>query len=397
MESKLGAEKTFGYSQFMLPVLALSVFCTWLITATFQLLLIDIAQTFQVNVGTAGLVSSVGAISGIIAGFLLAVLNVRANHKLFVLIGLVCTSLAGVTFFLAPTFDLILVGNIGVGSGMALVGAMAYSLIGEFYPLQKRGKAIGVIVASGILSFVIGAPLIGLIAEADSWRSTMIWLVLPLTLASLVLASLIIPSRSSKQQMRKEPFFAGCRQAFLTPSAAICLIVSMLIVSESSIAFYSISFFRSQFQIGIDLGSILVTAGSLLSALGGIVSGLLINQFGRKPLGTATCLIAALLTAIFAFMPTFELSFGLYAVELWFAGMASTAFGSLVIEQIPKFRATMTSLNTAFVNAGILLASVSAGVALNLYNYQVMAAILGGLSVAGTVLWVAFVKDTSKS
>lgn len=196
-----------GYSRLLLPVLALSVFCTFLITVAFQLLLIDIAQSFQVNVGTAGLVASVGAVSGIICGILLSVASVRINHKLFVLIGLAFTASAAVDFFLAPSFELLLLGNIGVGGGMALVGAMAYSLIGEFYPLQKRGRAIGCIVASGTLSYVVGAPLIGLIAQSASWRQTMIWMVLPLTLISLLLAFLVIPkSRPNICLVRKSRF-----------------------------------------------------------------------------------------------------------------------------------------------------------------------------------------------
>ncbi|MGD6853081.1 MAG: MFS transporter [Candidatus Bathyarchaeia archaeon] len=387
-----------GYSRLLLPVLALSVFCTFLITVAFQLLLIDIAQSFQVNVGTAGLVASVGAVSGIICGILLSVASVRINHKLFVLIGLAFTASAAVDFFLAPSFELLLLGNIGVGGGMALVGAMAYSLIGEFYPLQKRGRAIGCIVASGTLSYVVGAPLIGLIAQSASWRQTMIWMVLPLTLISLLLAFLVIPKKSPQHLPgEKEPFWAGCKQAFSTPSAVACLLVSMLLVAESSMAFYSISFFRSQFQIGVDVGSVVSIVTSILSAVGGIISGLLINRLGRKSLGIVTCLVATLLTVVFTFMPNFSLSFGLYAVKFWFGGMASTALGSMIIEQVPKFRATMTSLNTAFVNGGILLASVTAGVTLNFYSYQVLAAVLSGLSFVGIVLWFAFVKDVSRN
>ena len=383
----------------MLPALGLSVFSAWLITVTFQLLLIDIARTFQVNVGTAGLVAAVGSISGIAAGLLMSVLCVRFNHKLFILIGLSCTCLAAVGFFLAPTFDLVLIANIGVGTGIALTSAMAYSYIGEFYPLQKRGRAIGWIVAASTLAFVVGAPVIGIIAGVGGgWRSVMIWLSLPFTLVSLIFAFFAIPNRyPESQSTQSEPFFAGYKQAFSTPSAIACLIVSMLTVAESSIAFYSISFFRAQFEIGVDVGSIVVVVGSILLAVGGITAGLFVNRMGRKPLGTLTCLMAAVLTLAFTFMPTFELSWGLNAVRFWFAGMASTALGSLIIEQVPKFRATMTSLNTTFVNIGMLLASVSAGIALNLYNYQTMALILGSLGVAGTIIWVAFVKDTNKN
>jgi predicted MFS family arabinose efflux permease len=167
--------------------------------------------------------------------------------------------LAAVGFFLAPTFDLVLIANIGVGTGIALTGAMAYSYIGEFYPLQKRGKAIGWIVAASTLAFVVGAPVIGIIASAGGWRSVMIWLSLPFTLVSLVLAFLAIPNRYPESQpTQEEPFFAGYKQAFSSPSAIACLVVSMLTVAESSIAFYSISFFRAQLEIGVDVGSIVV-------------------------------------------------------------------------------------------------------------------------------------------
>jgi hypothetical protein len=66
----------FALRALLLPALGLAVFSVWLITVTFELLLIDIAHTFQVQVGTAGLVAAVGSISGIVAGLLLSFLSV---------------------------------------------------------------------------------------------------------------------------------------------------------------------------------------------------------------------------------------------------------------------------------------------------------------------------------
>ncbi len=396
LSAKVSTGKS-GNSRLFLPVLGFSVFSVWLITVTFQLLLLDIANTFHVNVGTAGLVAAVGSLSGIVAGLLLSVLSVRFNHRLFLLIGLVFTCLSSVGFFFAPTFEFVLIANIGVGTGIAMVSSMAYSLIGEFYPLEKRGRAIGWIVASSTLAFVVGAPVIGIIADVGSWRLVMIWLALPVAILSLILAFLVIPKKSVENQLtQKEPFFAGCKQTFSNRSAIATLFVTMLSVAEASVAFYSISFFRSQFAIDIEIGSIIILVGNVLLALGGIAAGLLVNRVGRKPLGTLTCLIAALLTLTFTFMPNFMLSWGLNALRFLFAGMSSTALGSLVIEQIPKFRSTMASLNTTFVNLGMLSAALAGGLAINLYNYQTMALILGSLGVAGTVIWIALVKDPYK-
>ena len=86
-------------------------------------------------------------------------------------------------------------------------------------------------------------------------------------------------------------------------------------MAEGSIAFYAVSFFRSQFAISIELGSMVILVGNVLSAAGGAVAGLVVNRVGRKKLGTITCLLAALLTLTFSFMPTFELSWVLNALR----------------------------------------------------------------------------------
>ena len=397
-EASMTAEKReTAHGRFFLPALGLAVFSVWLVTVTFELLLIDIANTFHVQVGTAGFVAAVGSISGIAAGLLLSVISVRFNHKLLLMVGLACTSVAAVGFFFAPTFDLLLIPNIAVGAGIAMATAMAYSLIGEFYPLEKRGRAIGWIVAASALTYIIGTPIIGLIASVSNWRATMIWFSLPVALASLVLVFIAVPKKSNENFAAvKEPFFEGCKQAILNRSAVAALFVTMFIMAEGSISFYAVSFFRSQFAITIALGSIVILVGNVLSAAGGVVAGFFVNRIGRKPLGTFTCLVAAFLTLSFTFMPSFGLSWGLSALRFWFAGMSFTASGSLIIEQLPRFRGPMMSLNAVFMNLGMLLASVAGGIALDLYGYQTLALILGGLGVLGAVVWVTLVRDPCK-
>ncbi len=383
---------------FFLPALGLAVFSSWLVTVTFELLLINIAHTFNVQVGTAGLVAAVGSVSGIAAGLMLSVISVRFNHKILLMFGSACTSLATVGFFLAPTFGLLLATNIAVGAGIAFATSMAYSLIGDFYPLEKRGRAIGWIVASTAFAYIVGTPVIGVIADISGWRGTMILFALPVALAGLVLSFIAVPNKSNHDLIiRKEPFWEGCKQAVTNRSAVAALFVTMFSIAEGSIGFYAVSYFRSQFAITIALSSIVMLVCNVLSAGGGVVAGMFVNRIGRKTLGTLTCFLAASFTLAFTFMPTFNLSWALTALRFWFAGMSFTAGGSLVIEQLPRFRATMMSLNTTFMNLGMLVASFTAAFALDLYNYQILALILGGLGVVGTIIWVALVTDPCKT
>jgi len=295
---------------------------------------------------------------------------------------------------------LLLVPNIGVGFGIAFATAMSYSLIGDFYPLQKRGWAIGWIVAATALTNIIGVPIIGLISSASDWKGVLIWFSLPSTLISLILVLLVVPNKNNPTNQdpaaAKEPFFEGCRQAATNRSAVAALFVTMFTMAEGSIVFYAVSFFQSQFGISLTVGSLVLLVGNILSAAGGVVAGFFVNRIGRKNLGSVACLLAATLTLTFSFMPTFELSWVLNAVRFWFAGMSLAAGGSLVIEQLPKYRSTMMSLNTAFMNGGMLLASLAGGIVLDLYNYQSLAIVLGGLGVLGTVIWITLVKEPCK-
>jgi len=116
-----GTTEKAKYSRFLLPVLGLAVLSTWLVTVTFQLLLLDIANSFEVQVGTAGLTASVGAISGVVFGLLMAVLSVRFNHKNVHAYRTCLHMSCCVRVLLAPNFLLLLVPNIGVGAGIAMV------------------------------------------------------------------------------------------------------------------------------------------------------------------------------------------------------------------------------------------------------------------------------------
>ncbi len=53
----------------------------------------------------------------------------------------------------------------------------------------------------------------------------------------------------------------------------------------------------------------------------------------------------------------------------------------------------MMSLNTAFMNVGMLLASLIAGFMLNSYGYQAVGLVLGSLGILGAVVWIALVKE----
>jgi EmrB/QacA subfamily drug resistance transporter len=90
---------------------------------------------------------------------------------------------------LAPTFEVVLVGRAIQGFGAGGIFPVASAVIGDIFPPEKRGRALGLIGAVFGLAFLIG-PIVGGVLLAFSWH----WLFvinLPIA-AGLIIASLCL-------------------------------------------------------------------------------------------------------------------------------------------------------------------------------------------------------------
>jgi MFS family permease len=123
--------------------------------------------------------------------------------------------------------------RIGVGVGEAALSPAAYSLLGDYFPREKLGRAmavysIGVPLGSGValvagslvVRFVTEGPPVAvpLLGELAPWRLTFIWVGLPgLLLAALIALTVREPRR---QAGRSEAAHAGEFLAFLSSRRA---------------------------------------------------------------------------------------------------------------------------------------------------------------------------------
>jgi len=77
--------------------------------------------------------------------------------------------------------------------------------------------------------------------------------------------------------------------------------------------------------------------------------------------------------------------------------MLATASTSLTLEQVPKFRGTMMSMNSAVNNTGSAIGAGIGGVAVLLYKYQGMAMSLGAMGIAGALIFQLLARDPTKA
>lgn len=367
-----------------LPSLVISYFATGPLAVSVTLFLIDIGNTFNVSVGVMGQINTPYSVVAFVFALFMGILSVRFKHKSLLLIGLLLTGISALGCLLAPDFNVILVSYSLSGLGWAMVSPMCITLIGENFPLEKRSNAIGWIVAGGALSYVIGAPVIALIGGFGGWRFALLGFVIPIILAGLLLAFVGLPSTSRSHQLKvnRRMYIRNFKEVLANRSATSCLIGDALnSASFVAILIYGTSFFRQRFLVSIDFASIWILGAASCYTFGGLVSGPIVNRFGRKTSTVLTAFLAGIFTISYAYMPNLWLFLALSFIGSWFFGVVASAANSLVLEQAPEFRGTMMSIDSAVINLGSALGTVVGGLALLSFEYEGLGIVLGAMGV----------------
>jgi predicted MFS family arabinose efflux permease len=80
-------------------------------------------------------------------------------------------------------------------------------MIGENLLIEKRSKAIGRIMTSASLAYVIGAPIINSLSDYGGWCLAFLGYVTPASILSLLLVNYSIPLINKDRYKVKYQFF----------------------------------------------------------------------------------------------------------------------------------------------------------------------------------------------
>ncbi|MGA3059726.1 MAG: MFS transporter [Candidatus Bathyarchaeia archaeon] len=389
---------------FKLPMFVTALFLANLsiyTTTYFQnIVLIDVAKTFRVSVGTMSQLATVSYLTGLIIGLILGFLAVRFKPKSLLLLGITSYGAGTLVYYFAANFAIVLFSPVFEGIGSGMVDTMIFTLIGEVLPLQKRGWAIGLVVSSQFFTNLVMSPVTSIIAPVAGWRAVLLWFILPISMVSLLVCFLTIPSKPHQDQFFAKPEYVKVFKRILTNKSAIaCIIGAVLIGINSSLVVYAVTFFRIEFSVSLSTGAAFGLMASASGFFGGLVAARLINRAGRWLLAISAALLAGILHIFFTFVPYVSGSLAFWLAATFFVGVNAASFTSLILEQVPVFRGTMMSLNQSFRSLGLILGISLSGLVLNLYsdNFHIVMVIFGVAAVAAAAVLFLFAKDPTKT
>lgn len=183
-------------------------YALWLLTVVYIVNFVDrqilsiLLQAIKEDLGLADW--QLGLLSGTAFGIFYSILGIpiarladRWSRKGVVVGSLAIWSLMTVLCGTATGFGTLLLFRVGVGVGEAGCSPPAHSLITDYFPPHRRGRALGIFTLGVPLGILVGFLIGGWLEEALGWRQAF-WIVggPGLLLAVLVVATLPEPARN---------------------------------------------------------------------------------------------------------------------------------------------------------------------------------------------------------
>ena len=179
-------------------------------------------------------------------------------------------------------------------------------------------------------------------------------------------------------------------------SADVCLLCNSLSAATwAGISLYGVSFYRQHFNVSKGFATSLLILAALMYTIGALISGKLVNRFGRKKVTAIMALLCGVFTLSFTVIPNLWFSFSLVLIACLVAGVRVSSHIALTLEQVPEFRGTMMSLSAASANLGTALGSGVGGAALLWFGYKAVGPSLGLLGVVSAILLYWLVEDVA--
>ena len=149
-------------------------------------------EAFGVDNREVGLVMVVFILFSLTSTALMANLSDRHGRRPVYLFSVAIFALGSLLIAVSPSFWLILVGRALQGIGGGGIVPSAAAVIGDAIPVERQGKALGMLGATYGMAFFLGPPLAAAVMVVSSWHWIFL-LNLPIAAVILFLGARVLP------------------------------------------------------------------------------------------------------------------------------------------------------------------------------------------------------------
>lgn len=254
--------------------------------------LIDI---FSISTAQFSFLVSAYTFSAGISGFASAFFIDRFDRKYALLILYAGFTIGTFACALSPNYYFLLIARTLTGVFGGVIGALVYAIIGDAVPVEKRGKAMGIVMSSFAVASVAGVPFGLFLADKFNWHAPFFLLAL-LSGIFLLLSWRVLPNmrmHMENQQHRSPRMIISQVVNNTNQLWALALMMMLMLAAFSIIPLLSTYMVKNVGFSQSQLAYIYLTGGSV-SFFSSIIVGGLADKYGKA----RVFIIAALLSII---------------------------------------------------------------------------------------------------
>jgi predicted MFS family arabinose efflux permease len=351
-------------------------------------LVVEIGRSFDASLSAVGAARSVLAAAAVAVSLAIGPLIDRVGVRPLIVWGAVLAMAGAGLTAAAPTLGLFYAGHAVSGAGVACLLSAGFAGVAAFFPREDAAWALGYVVGAQSIAWIAGNPVIGLLAEAGSWR--LAYLV-PAAIAGVALAAGLTvraggtAGRAGGQGAAGSPLTA----VFRDPSARRWTIAELVAYSAWTAELtYSGAFYIESYGVGEATVGVLLAVGSVVFLATSVNTERLTRRFPRRPLIALAALgMGVLLVPLLSLTPSIAFTLGLFCLTALFASIRSTGSSALGLAQFPDRPGAMMGARTAGAQLGYMIGAAAGGLVLALADFAALGLVLfAGMAVSALLV-----------
>lgn len=352
-------------------------------------LLVEIARDFGVSLSAVGVARSVLAGTAVAVSLAIGPLIDRIGVQPLIVRGAALALLGAAATAAAPSLAFFYAAHALTGTGVACLLSAGFAGVGEAFDAAEAPWAMGYVVGAQSLAWIVGNPIIGLLADAGSWRLSYL---VPATICLAALAvGLFTPraERAATAAAEAPSIRAGLAVVFRDPSARRWTIAELVAYSAWTAELtYAGAFYIENYGVGETTVGVLLAVGSAVFLASSLNTSRLVARLPRRPLLVASALgMGVMLIPVLNVAPAVWVTLAFFCVLAVLAGVRSTGSSSLGLELLPASPGAMMGARTASAQLGYMIGAAGGSAVLAVAGFGELGFVLfAGMAVSALLL-----------
>jgi YNFM family putative membrane transporter len=255
-------------------------------------------------------------------------------------------------------------GHVFIGLGVACLLSGGFAGAGAWFHEEDAPWALGYIVGSQSIAWIVGNPVIGVLTDAVSWR--LAYAVPGIAALAALAAARLARVRRGEEQREAAP--SGMTDVARDPAARAWTIAEFVAYSAWTAELtYIGAFYVKTYDVGESLVGFLLAIGSLAFLISTLGTDRLVRRLGgrrRRLVVTAALGMGSLVALIMNVTPGVAFTVGLFFLMALCAGVRSTSSSALALGLLPSQPGAMMAARTTSAQLGYTVGAMFGGVVL---------------------------------